>query len=137
MSGLQDTLVIDATDGVLGRVASYAAKQSMLGKKVIIVNCNKAVVTGRVRFTINEYLHKRRRGGSSMKGPFFPKQPERIMKRTVRGMLAYQQQRGLDALKRVMCYNSVPQEYASAKKVTMQRNLKGAALNLDELGKEI
>ena len=31
-------IIIDASHSVLGRVASFAAKQSLLGKKVIIGN---------------------------------------------------------------------------------------------------
>ena len=130
-------IVIDATRGILGRIASYAAKQAMLGKNVIIVNCDHALVSGRKLSTIAEYTILRRRGGSSLKGPFFPKQTERIMKRTIRGMLAYTQQRGLAALKRVMCYPHVPQEYVSAKKILFVKELKTQSLSLAELSKEI
>ena len=37
-------LVIDGEDGVLGRIASFAAKQALLGKEIKIVNCNKLLV---------------------------------------------------------------------------------------------
>jgi large subunit ribosomal protein L13 len=130
-------VVIDAANSILGRMASYAAKQALLGKNVIIVNCNHTLLTGRRRMVIGEYGHSRRRGGRSLNGPHFPKNPERIVKRTVRGMLSYTQQRGLDALKRVMCYNLVPKEYESSKKVTFPSTTKSRTMSLGDLSKEI
>ncbi len=130
-------IIIDATNGVLGRIASYAAKHSLLGNKIIIVNCDQAVVSGRKASIIEEYKLIRQRGGSSLRGPFFPKDPQRIMKRTVRGMLSYTQQRGTDALKRVMCYNQVPKEFEASKKLNFARDMKTKTLTLVELEKVI
>jgi len=100
-------MIIDATDLILGRVASYAAKKAMLGEKVDIVNCEKAVVTGNKRFIIADYKRKAARG-THAKGPFFPKVPDRLVRRTIRGMLPHKQPKGRDAFKRVMCYVGVP-----------------------------
>lgn len=130
-------IVIDASSGILGRIASYAAKQALLGKKVIIVNCDGALITGKRRFTISEYLSKRRRGGSSLNGPHFPKYPYRLMKRTIRGMLSYQQQRGLNAYKRIICYNDIPEEYVSAQKISTMQNISTKTINLQELSREM
>jgi len=129
--------IIDATNATLGRLSSFAAKQALLGKHIIIVNCKKAIITGVKRTTINKYLEKRQRGGSSLKGPFFPKNPERIVKRTIKGMLSYTQQRGLDALKKVICYNEVPKEYENEKKILAGKEKRTTAINLGELSKEI
>lgn len=130
-------IVVDAAGTPLGRVASYAAKQALLGKEVFIVNCNKALLTGRKRMIIEEYKLARRRGGSSMKGPFFPKEPYRIMKRTVRGMLRYKRRRGFDAYKSVMCYNDVPSEFESSEKVTIAKKIQTKTITLEEVSKEI
>ena len=131
------TIVIDASGSILGRIASYAAKQALLGKNVIVVNCKKALLTGKRSTTIKEYNLIRRRGGSSLNGPFFPKNPERIVKRTIRGMVNYQQQRGLDAFKRVMCYNDTPQEFVTAPKITLHRTMTAKTTNLEDLSREI
>ena len=109
-------IVVDASNMVLGRLASYAAKQALLGKSVIIVNCDNAVLTGSKANVIAEYEDIRKKGGASLRGPFFPKHPDRMVKRTVRGMLSYKQGRGEAALKRVICYNDTPKEYESSKK---------------------
>lgn len=134
---MSEQIVIDATDGVMGRVAAFATKQALLGKDVVIVNCEKAVVTGNRRTTIEDYKEKRQRGGASLRGPHFPKQAEKIMKRTVRGMLNYTFARGLQAYRRIICYDAVPAEFASAKKITLTRELKTRAISLGDLSKEM
>ncbi len=130
-------IIVDASETALGRVASFAAKQALLGKEVIIVNCNNVLITGRKRTTINSYQIKRKRGGASLKGPNFPKSPERLMKRTIRGMLNYKQQRALSAFKRIKCYNDVPENYANSKKFSIARDLRTKSISLLELNKEI
>ena len=130
-------IVIDASEGVLGRVASFAAKQSLLGKKVTIVNCEKALVTGRRKNILEEYKIARRRGGSSRKGPKFPKSSERIMKRTIRGMLQYKEGRGAAAFKRIMCYDAIPEEFANTKKINLKKELNAKSLELKEVSREL
>ncbi len=130
-------IVIDATNGILGRIASYAAKQALLGKSIAIVNCEAAILSGRRDSIIREYGKARRRGGSSLKGPFFPKIAEKLVKRTIKGMLSYTQQRGADALKRVKCYNKLPKEYESAKKISLAKEMKTKTINLAELERVI
>ena len=130
-------IVIDASEGVLGRVASFAAKQSLLGKKVTIVNCEKALVTGRRKNILEEYKIARRRGGSSRKGPKFPKSSERIMKRTIRGMLSYKEGRGSEAFKRIMCYDAIPEEFANTKKINLKKELNAKSLELKEVSREL
>lgn len=133
-----DKLVIDATNAVLGRLCSYAAKQSLLGKDVVIVNCENIVISGNRRMIIGEYQRTVYRGGHSLKGPFFIKRsPERLVKRTVRGMLSYKQGRGAVALKKIMCYNQTPKEFESAKKVTFAHHLRGNKMTMKELVKEL
>ncbi|MBU0977900.1 MAG: 50S ribosomal protein L13 [Nanoarchaeota archaeon] len=130
-------IIIDATQGSLGRVAVLAAKQSLLGKEVAVVNCNEAVLTGNPRTTVAHYQQKRARGGSAQKGPNFPKSPERIMKRTVRGMLSHTQGRGLAALKRIMCYNGLPEEFKTAEKMSLKKVHHAKTIKLSQLSEEL
>ena len=130
---MEKEIIIDAAGGILGRIASYAAKQSLLGKSIKIVNCNDAMITGDKKMILKKYKAARSRGGAAMNGPHFPKHPERIMKRTVRGMLDYTRGRGLDAFKRVMCYNEVPAEIQGKDKIYMKREIKVKAIKLGEL----
>ena len=133
----EPSLVIDATDAVLGRLASVAAKQALIGKSIAIVNCNQAVITGRRQRIIREYYEKRNRGGASQAGPFFPKQPFRIVKRTIRGMLSYKQGRGTEALKRIRCFNTVPAEYEETAKMKAGKPKTTTTLTLEKLEAEI
>lgn len=130
-------LVIDASGSVLGRVASFAAKQSLFGKTVAVINCNDALVTGNRSSIVDEFSESRKRGGSSRASPHYPGSPERIMKRLVRGMLPYKQGRGLDAFKRVRCFNAIPNEFASIKAVKIEHKLPMKAIKLSDLSKVI
>ena len=130
-------IVVDATGAVLGRVASFAAKQSLLGKEVAVVNCSNALVTGNKKMILDEYKEARARGGSSLKGPFFPKSPERIMKRAIRGMLSYKEGRGNAAFKRIRCHNELPQELSSKQAITLHKPLRVKSMTLKQLSEYI
>ena len=89
------TFVYNAEDKVLGRLASIVAKQLISATKagedtrVIIVNAEKAVVSGKRSSVLSDY-RKKYELNHARKGPFFPRMPDQILKRTVRGMLPYQ-----------------------------------------------
>lgn len=111
-------IVIDATNLILGRLATFAAKQALLGEEVVVVNCEKAVVTGKRKMVIDMFLRKIHRG-IPLQGPYYPKQPDRIVRRTIRGMLPRKKALGEEAFKRVMCYLGVPEKYVGAGMVTV------------------
>jgi len=134
---MNEQIIIDAKDGVVGRIASFAAKQALFGKKVIILNCNDALLTGRRNMILEQYSQMRSRGKGFQKGPIVPRVAEKLMKRTVRGMLEYTQRRGEAALDRVICYNKVPKEFESTKKISMVRELKIRTVRLGEVAKII
>ena len=102
--------VIDATGHVVGRLSSLVAKRLLEGEEIHIVNSEKAIITGDSDRIFREY-QRLREVGSQRKGPFYPKMPDRILKRTVRGMLPYQKPRGRAALKRLRVYVGVPSEF--------------------------
>lgn len=102
--------VVDAEGVVLGRFASYLAKRLLMGENIVVVNAEKAVITGEPRMVKERYLSKRLRGDPH-KGPFYPRYPDKLLKRVVRGMLPYKQQKGRQALARLKVYMGVPKEY--------------------------
>ena len=89
------TLVFDAKDQVLGPLASHVASTLLVTrregnpKKVIIINAENAIVTGSKDRVLADYDRKYKLN-HPRKGPFFPRMPDMILKRTVRGMLPYQ-----------------------------------------------
>ena len=105
-------MIIDATDGVLGRIAAFAAHQAKRGEKIEIVNCEKAVITGSREDVLSRYFRKMKMG-VSRKGPFLKTRPEMLFKKTIRGMLPYKQDKGKAVLERITCYQGIPAELKS------------------------
>ncbi len=103
-------MIIDATNTILGRLATYAAKQALLGEDVVVINSEKAIVSGEKQQVFARYQQQFARGVPS-KGPFILRMPDRLVRRTIRGMLPYKIPRGVEAYKRVMCYVGVPAEF--------------------------
>ncbi|MBI2449016.1 50S ribosomal protein L13 [Candidatus Pacearchaeota archaeon] len=114
-------IVIDATNAILGRLASFAAKQALLGNEIAIVNAEKAIIVGNEKNIVGNYMERRQRGGSSQKGPNFPTLPEMIMKRTIRGMINYKSGRGQVAFKRIKCFRGMPDEFKDSNKIVSKK----------------
>jgi len=109
-------IVIDAKDLILGRLASYAAKLALEGNKLYIVNCEEVVISGDKDVILQNFLEKIHRGNPH-KGPFYPKRPDRIVKRVIRGMLPRKRWRGRKALEKIKCYLGFPEELKNKKDV--------------------
>jgi len=127
--------VIDASDMPVGRLASLVAKRLLNGEEIFIVNAEKAIINGNKEEIIRRYRKKREIGGTKRKGPYFPRMPHMIIKRTVRGMLPYQQPKGRNAYRKLKVYMGVPEEL---KDMEMERlNLKKSVnyISLEELSK--
>ena len=103
-------IIVDATGLVMGRLASLTAKNLLAGEEVRIVNAEKAIITGSKERIFSDYGHARSRG-SKERGPFFPRRPDMILKRTVRGMVPHKMGRGRDAMSRLRVYVGVPREF--------------------------
>ncbi|WP_435194090.1 50S ribosomal protein L13 [Natronomonas sp. EA1] len=99
-------IVVDARDCIMGRVASNVAEHALDGKKVAVVNAEQAVITGNEESTMEVYNDRLRIG--SDQGPYYPKRPDGIFKRAIRGMLPYKTPRGREALESVRVYVGNP-----------------------------
>src|SRR3989338_6651373 len=113
-----EKIAIDASNLVLGRLSSYAAKQAFMGKSVDIVNCEQCVIRGAKTSILEKYMHKLRRG-TPIKGPFVYRKPDMFVKRTIRGMLPYKHGRGRAAFKSIKCHIGFPEELKSCKFTAM------------------
>ena len=127
--------VIDATDMPIGRLSSIVAKRLLNGEEIYIVNAERAIINGKKEEIIGRYRKKREIGGTKRKGPYFPRMPHMIIKRTVRGMLPYQQPRGRQALKRLKVYIGVPDEYRGATFETVEKAKGDHLVEFVELGR--
>ena len=106
---------IDATGHVVGRLASVLAKRLLNGEEIVVVNAEKAIITGKRSVVFNEYKARHHRGSTASRmrgiGPLYPRRPDMILRRTISRMMPYQQARGRDALKRLRVYLSIPTEF--------------------------
>ncbi len=129
--------VIDASDTILGRLATQVAKKALKGEEVVIVNSEKAVISGKKNYIFNKYLERRNRG-TPQKGPFYPSRPDMIVRRTIRNMLPHKTERGRKALKNVNVFISVPEEFKKTdiKKIGKEASkLKCGYVYIEELSK--
>ena len=101
-------LVVDARDCIMGRVASEVAQRALDGERVAVVNAERAVITGNTEATMEKYRARAELG--SDRGPVYPKRPDRIFKRSIRGMVPYKKPRGREAFENVRVYVGNPFE---------------------------
>ena len=99
-------VVVDARNCIVGRVASEVAQRALAGETVAVVNAEDAVITGSEEDVMAKY-RKRVEVGSDQ-GPYYPKRPDGIFKRAIRGMLPYKKPRGREALSNVRVYVGNP-----------------------------
>ncbi len=100
--------VVNGHNAILGRLASMTAKSLLKGEEISIVNAEQIIITGDPKRIVGKYL-KMRRIGNPIHGPFFPRQPDAIARRTIRSMLPYKTPRGRAAFKKLRVYAGVPE----------------------------
>ncbi|MCK4896359.1 MAG: 50S ribosomal protein L13 [Candidatus Heimdallarchaeota archaeon] len=108
-------IIIDADNAILGRLCSEVAKHLLDGYAVNIVNCENAIISGKRHSVLNEYraMHKIHTHTNPRRGPFHPKRPDRLVRRTVRGMLPWKKSKGRKAYHRLLTYIGIPEEFSS------------------------
>ncbi|MCK4589895.1 MAG: 50S ribosomal protein L13 [Nanoarchaeota archaeon] len=112
--------VINGENLILGRLASYIAKQVLLGEEITLVNCEKIMVSGDKKQIFAKHKQKQQRGHPRW-GPFTPRRPDSFVKRSIRGMVPRKKTRGRDALKKIKCYVGVPNEFKDAQLETLEK----------------
>jgi len=132
------TTIIDASGAILGRLSTLTAKRLLNGEEIAVVNSEKAIISGKKSAIKNRYKEKRD-VGTYRKGPFFPRKPDMIVKRTIRGMIPYQTPHGRTAFKRLKCYIGVPKEFEGKKFESIKSAEKQPVdfVTIDELSKSL
>jgi len=128
--------IIDAEGAILGRMCTNVAKRLLDGEQIAIVNSEKAIITGK-KSAIKKRYKQKRDVGTYRKGPFFPRMPDRLVKRSVRGMIPYQTPHGRTAYKKLKCYIGVPKEFEgkSFEKIDDAKKQPVEYMTVDELSK--
>jgi large subunit ribosomal protein L13 len=107
-------VVINAEKHILGRTSTNVAKRILNGEDVIIVNAEKAIITGNRDMIFDNYTAKYKRG-KQINGPFFPKRADLIVKRTIRGMIPFKSSHGREVYRHLTVFVGVPKDLVSAK----------------------
>jgi len=125
--------VVDATDQVLGRLASKVAQvlrgkgkpiyapHADVGDHVIVINAEKVKVTGRKAEQKLYYRHTGYPGGirSTSYSEMMEKHPERIVQKAVRGMLPHNSL-GRRMFKKLRVYAGSEHRHAAQKPVPLE-----------------
>src|SRR5207245_3899804 len=115
--------IVDASNLILGRMASYVAKKALDGKSMVVINAERAVISGtkeRVVARAKQKL-KTRTLGNLEKSPTHPRKPDGYVRRVIRGMLPWKKPSGKQAFHRVKVYIGTPDEYRDRPGKTIER----------------
>ncbi|MEJ2281538.1 MAG: 50S ribosomal protein L13 [Candidatus Bathyarchaeota archaeon] len=140
MSSSNNPAIIDAKGLILGRMSSIVAKRLLEGENIIILNAEKAAISGKRLRIVNEaktFLEV----GHPRKGPYHYRRPDRIVRKTIRGMLPRRKPKGIQALKRLRVYLGAPKEFENNEFQTIfeasAEKLKSPYITVGDLAKEI
>ncbi len=130
-------MIVDGKNAVFGRMATQVAKKALLGETIDIVNCEQVVFSGKKEVVFAKYDRVKKMGVPS-KGPFLSSNPEKFMKRVLRGMLPYKQSKGREAFDRIKCHIGVPSQFEGQETVKMgDKELRVNAVKVSEVCKHI
>ncbi len=117
---MSNKTVIDGEGLILGRLSSMIAKRLLSGEQIELVNSEKIVVSGARKMLIareKEFLGV----GGHERGPVHYRQPHRMVRKTIRGMLPHRKAHGREAFRRLKVYIGVPEEHEAAEKETFEK----------------
>lgn len=138
-----EPLLLDAKNQILGRLASYAAKHALRGNRVIVLNAEKAVISGRKSNIVEEAKRrlKTRTLATQSTAPTHQRRPDLYVRRVIRGMLPWKKAKGKAAYHRVLVFMGTPEEYSSKTAVKVPgadvSKLSSHYLTIEDLAKEI
>src|SRR5207302_11516972 len=94
-------------------MASYVAKKALDGKSMVVINAERAVISGtKARVVARAKLKlKTRTLGNLEKSPTHPRKPDGYVRRLIRGMLPWKKTEAKDAFPRDKVYIGTPSGY--------------------------
>jgi len=139
----KEPVLLDAKNQILGRLASYVAKHALSGDSVIVLNAEKAVISGRRKNIVEEAKRRleTRTLANQTTAPVHQRRPDLYFRRVVRGMLPWKKAKGKAAFHRVIVYMGIPEEYSGKAIVRVPgadaANLASPYITLEDLATEI
>ncbi|MCD6477459.1 MAG: 50S ribosomal protein L13 [Candidatus Aenigmarchaeota archaeon] len=129
-------MIVDATHQILGRISSKIAKKLLDGEEVIVINAEKSIVTGDPDVIMKDFKQKIDRGDPHH-GPFYPKTPDGIFRRAVRGMLPYKKPHGREAFKKLKVYVGNPKGLDGKMIAKNKKDIECRYLTLEKISKKL
>jgi len=139
----KEPVLLDANNQILGRLASYVAKHALSGNNVIVLNAEKAVISGRRKSIVEEAKRRleTRTLANQTTAPVHQRRPDLYFRRVVRGMLPWKKAKGKAAFHRVIVFMGVPEEYSGKIPVKVPgadaSKLASPYISLEDLATEI
>ncbi|MEM3431727.1 MAG: 50S ribosomal protein L13, partial [Candidatus Micrarchaeia archaeon] len=134
-------MIINGEGAILGRMAAVAAKSALKGEQVTVVNAEKIIISGNPRQIVERYKVRRslKNKADPEKSPKWPRRPDMLVRRIIRGMLPYDKSTGRQAFKRIRVYMGVPEEFASKLKeaVEVKKNVPKNYISINQLSREL
>lgn len=115
--------VIDLTDLILGRAATQIAKRLIKGERIEVINAEKAVIKGPKKYIIQKFKTRVDMSvvGNPYWGPKYSRRPDRIVQRTIRGMLPNTTRQRKPKMEALRVHIGIPKELEKEKPETIER----------------
>jgi large subunit ribosomal protein L13 len=119
VSNINKQIIVDASNCIAGRICSNVSKLLIQGNRVVIINSERAMLSGNRYKTIEDYKKYLEVGSvtNPIHGPYHPRRPDRILTKMVRGMISRRKSSGILAFKRLRVYIGMPTELQSSKEI--------------------
>jgi large subunit ribosomal protein L13 len=107
-------MIINGEGLILGRLASTVSKKLLAGERVTVLNAEKIIISGNKDWAYQKYKQRIDRASISnprRMGPKYPRRPDDIFRRTVRGMIPYKKPKGREAFKGLQVHLGFPPEF--------------------------
>ena len=102
--------VLNAENKILGRAASEIAQIAKnTDEEIAVVNSEHVAISGTKEKVLDDYKTKYDRGRRDI-GPYFPKRPDKIFKRTIKNMTS-NNKKGREQESQIKTYLGVPEEF--------------------------
>lgn len=143
MSLMDNLLLVDAENMIFGRLASIVAKRLLNGERIVVINVEKAVLSGRKSSVLKDFksFFEVKTLRNPVRGPKRDRFPDRLFRNAVRGMLPKHNSRGLAALRRLRVYIGCPEEFKGLKATHFREadasRLGGSYIYLGDVAKEL
>jgi len=124
------TILIDARDHMIGRLASVVAKELLAGQSIVVVRCEELVISGSSVRNQTKYAQfkKKKMNTNPNRGPFHFRAPSKMFWRTVRGMVPHKTDRGAAAMARLSTFEGIPHPFDKQKRQVVTAALRAVRL---------